>query len=116
LRLVTSLRGDHYQVPIDPGGDTALNRDIENERDAFANFSWVHTGARGLTLTLSPFYHFNRAHYVGKFAGTFDGDPDHAVAIPRTTADRHFSAAPRCSLSSAAKHNARCRSSGLGTA
>ncbi|HVB37462.1 MAG TPA: TonB-dependent receptor, partial [Vicinamibacterales bacterium] len=31
----------------------------------FANFSWVHTAASGLMLTVSPFYHFNRAHYVG---------------------------------------------------
>jgi len=58
LRLVTSLRGDHYQVPIDPAGESAQNRDIENERDAFANFSWIHTAGEGLTLTLSPFYHF----------------------------------------------------------
>ena len=28
LRLVTSVRGDHYQVPIDPGGDSADNRDL----------------------------------------------------------------------------------------
>src|SRR6266550_3016340 len=69
FRLVTSLRGDHYQIPIDPAGDSAQNRDIENERDAFANFSWIHTAGEGLTLTLSPFYHFNRAHYVGKFVG-----------------------------------------------
>jgi hypothetical protein len=81
LRLVTSIRGDHYQVPIDPDDPaTADNRDVENERDAFANFSWVHTAGQGLTLTVSPFYHFNRAHYVGQFVGTFDGE--NAVAVP----------------------------------
>ena len=46
VRLVTSVRGDHYQVPIDPDGDTAFNRDVENERDAFANFSWIHTAGQ----------------------------------------------------------------------
>src|SRR5882672_4727263 len=53
LRMVASVRGDHYQVPIDPNDPaTTGNRDIENERDAFANFSWVHTAAKGATLTL----------------------------------------------------------------
>jgi outer membrane receptor protein involved in Fe transport len=82
LRLVTSVRGDHYQVPIDPNGDTAFNRDVEDEGDSFANFSWIHTAGQGLTLTLAPFYHYNRAHYVGKYVGTFDGDPADAVTIP----------------------------------
>src|SRR6266850_457513 len=85
LRLVTSVRGDHYQVPIDPNDPaTADNRNVENERDAFANFSWIHTVRESLTFTVSPFYHFNRAHYVGKFVGTFDGNPDNAVAIPES--------------------------------
>jgi outer membrane receptor protein involved in Fe transport len=78
LRLVTSVRGDHYQVPIDPGGDTAFKRDVEDEHDAFANFSWIHTGGKGITTTVSPFYHFNRAHYVGNYIG----EPDPDVVIP----------------------------------
>jgi TonB-dependent receptor-like protein/carboxypeptidase family protein len=78
LRLVTSVRGDHYQVPIDPNGDTAPNRDVENERDVFANFSWIHTAGEGLTFTVSPFYHFNRAHYEGNFTGA----PSPDVAVP----------------------------------
>src|SRR5712671_4681239 len=83
LRLVTSVRGDHYQVPIDPNDPaTADNRDIENERDAFANFSWIHTAAKGVTLTLSPFYHFNRAHYIGKFVGDPNDPASSDVAIP----------------------------------
>src|SRR2546429_5405178 len=65
LRLVTSLRGDHYQVPNDPDQQASGIRDIENERDAFANFSWLHTAGEGVVLTVSPFYHFNRAHYIG---------------------------------------------------
>jgi outer membrane receptor protein involved in Fe transport len=62
LRLIASVRGDHYQVPIDPSADPILH-DVENERDDFVNFSWLHTIGTGVTLTVSPFYHFNRAHY-----------------------------------------------------
>ena len=67
LRLVTSVRGDHYQVPVDPSQDAAGNflRDVENERDDFVNFTWLHTASNGVLLTVSPFYHFNRAHYLG---------------------------------------------------
>src|SRR5579864_6322526 len=65
LRLVTSLRGDHYQVPNTPEQQQSGIRDTENERDAFVNFSWVHTAKDGILLTVSPFYHFNRAHYEG---------------------------------------------------
>src|SRR3989475_9278557 len=64
LRLTTSVRGDHYQVPIDPASSNILH-DVENERDDFVNFSWLHTAANGVLITVSPFYHFNRAHYSG---------------------------------------------------
>ncbi len=62
LRLIASVRGDHYQVPIDPTADPILH-DVENERDDFVNFTWLHTIGSGVTLTVAPFYHFNRAHY-----------------------------------------------------
>lgn len=65
LRLVASARGDHFQVPNAPDQEAAGIRDVENERDAFVNFSWLHTTATGVLLTVSPFYHFNRAHYIG---------------------------------------------------
>jgi outer membrane receptor for ferrienterochelin and colicin len=78
LRLVTSVRGDHYQVPNDPAAQALGVRDVENERDAFANFSWLHTVGTGLVLTVSPFYHFNRAHYIGEFTGA----PDPNVFVP----------------------------------
>jgi outer membrane receptor protein involved in Fe transport len=91
LRLVTSMRGDHYQVPIDPNDPaTADNRDIENERDAFANFSWIHTAGKSLTLTLSPFYHFNRAHYVGKFVGNPNAPGSGDVAVPEDDRGSNF--------------------------
>ena len=64
LRLLTSVRGDHYQVPIDPDA-TDILRDTEDERDSFANFTWLHTFDKGALLTISPFYHYNRAHYIG---------------------------------------------------
>jgi outer membrane receptor protein involved in Fe transport len=64
LRLITSVRGDHYQAPIDPTATDILH-DVENERDDFVNFTWLHTSGNGVLLTVSPFYHFNRAHYIG---------------------------------------------------
>ncbi|MGC2196450.1 MAG: TonB-dependent receptor [Terriglobales bacterium] len=69
LRLVTSVRGDHYQVPNDPDLEAQGFRDVENERDTFVNFSWLHTMGSSLVLTVSPFYHFNRAHYIGDYTG-----------------------------------------------
>ncbi len=62
MRLITSLRGDHYQVPVDPDAADILC-DVENERDDFVDFSWLHTSSNGVLFTVSPFYHFNRAHY-----------------------------------------------------
>jgi outer membrane receptor protein involved in Fe transport len=74
LRLVASVRGDHYQVPNTPDTQSQGYRDVENERDAFANFSWLHTIGSGLVLTVSPFYHFNRAHYTGEYTGQVNQD------------------------------------------
>jgi outer membrane receptor protein involved in Fe transport len=68
LRLVTSARADHFQVPNTPDQQFDGVRNIQNERDAFANFSWVHTASSGVLLTVSPFYHFSRA--------SFDGGPN----------------------------------------
>ncbi len=80
LRLVISLRRDYYQVPYDPfpndieNAPSAANdgvaqypslnqRDGDHESDALANFSWVHTFNSRMLLTVSPFYHYNRANY-----------------------------------------------------
>jgi outer membrane receptor protein involved in Fe transport len=65
LRFAGSAREDHFQVPNDPDAEAALISDRERERDAFANFSWIHSWNQGLTFTLSPFYHFNRAAFEG---------------------------------------------------
>jgi hypothetical protein len=75
LRLIASARGDHYQVPIDPTATDILH-DIENERDDFVNFSWLHTVGTGVTLTVSPFYHFNRAHYEPSRADAIQSEYD----------------------------------------
>ena len=40
---------------------------VERERDALGSLSWAHTFRPGMLLTVSPFYHYNRANY--------DGDP-----------------------------------------
>lgn len=80
LRFVTSLRKDYYQVPYDPNPNDIENapiaandfvaqypsiglRDGQHEGDAFVNFSWVHTFNSKTLLTVSPFYHYNRANY-----------------------------------------------------
>ena len=47
LRLVTSLRGDHYQVPNSEEQQAQGIRDVEDERDTFVNFSWLHTLSAG---------------------------------------------------------------------
>jgi hypothetical protein len=71
LRLITSLRKDYYQIPYDPNSNDFENqqfnssglRDGDHESDAIVNFSWVHTFNSSLLLTISPFYHYNRANY-----------------------------------------------------
>ena len=66
LRLVAQIRRDFYQVPFDPNDPNAQGtflHDVNRETDSFVTFSWVRTFSRGLMLTVSPFYHFNRAYY-----------------------------------------------------
>jgi hypothetical protein len=77
LRLITSLRRDYYQIPIDPDPDSPGNqilaasgespsyglRDSESEPSGYAIFSWVHTFNSNTLLTVSPFYNYNSADY-----------------------------------------------------
>jgi outer membrane receptor for ferrienterochelin and colicin len=82
LRLVTSLRKDYYQIPYDPFPNDIENNlgngqypsiglcDGDHESDAIVNFSWVHTFNSKLLLTVSPFYHYNRANYDGSPSDT----------------------------------------------
>jgi outer membrane receptor protein involved in Fe transport len=78
-RLVTSLRQDYYEIPIDPNPNSSGNqilessgespsfglRDGEREPDAYVVFSWIHTFNPNMILTVSPFYHHNGADYQG---------------------------------------------------
>jgi Carboxypeptidase regulatory-like domain/TonB-dependent Receptor Plug Domain len=71
FRLVTSLRQDYYQIPIDPNPNSPGNqiflsfglRDGQHETDGYVAFSWVRTFNPNLVLTVSPFYHYNQANY-----------------------------------------------------
>ena len=79
FRLVASLRQDYYQIPYDPDPNSLGNqllmaagnspsyglRDSEREPDGYVIFSWVHTFNPNMVLTVSPFYHYNAAHYAG---------------------------------------------------
>ena len=65
LRLVASLRRDFYQIPNTPDQQVAGIRDAQREGDGFVNFSWVRTFTPKVLLTVSPFYHFNKADYDG---------------------------------------------------
>jgi outer membrane receptor protein involved in Fe transport len=65
LRLVASVRRDHYQIPNTYEQQAGGTRDVQAEQDAFVDFSWAHTVGEHALLTVSPFYHFNRANYLG---------------------------------------------------
>ncbi len=65
LRFDAGLRLDYYHVPNDPDAQAAGIDDREREQDVFGIFTWAHTYSPGVILTLSPFYHFNRAAYEG---------------------------------------------------
>ncbi len=99
LRFVTSLRRDDYQIPNDRPAQDAGVRDVELERDALMSFSWAHSIRPNVLLTVSPFYHYNRANY--------DGDPNDT---PVSTTQHRLSqyAGGQVILSAVtSKHNAR---------
>jgi outer membrane cobalamin receptor len=102
LRLVASARGDHYQVPNDPDQQTAGIRDVEDERDDLINFSWLHTFDPGTVLTVSPFYHFNCAHYVGGYIG----QPSPNVIIPQDDRGSNYFGGVVSLAVNRGKHNA----------
>ncbi len=58
-------RVDFYQVPNDPEQQAAGQRDRAREQDGFAILSFTHELRPGALLTVSPFFHANRAAYVG---------------------------------------------------
>ena len=103
LRLVASARGDHYQVPNDPDQQDLGIRDVEDERDDLVNFSWLHTFNPGTVLTVSPFYHFNRAHYIGGYVG----QPDPDVVIPEDDRGSNYFGGVASLAVNRGKHNVR---------
>jgi len=67
-----------------PALDRAMGHLSERERDALADFTWVHTFSPNVLLTTSPFFHFNRANY--------DGDPN---TVPVSTT-QHLDSTYNC--------------------
>ena len=79
FRVVTSLRQDYYQIPVDPDPNSTGNqilelagevpsyglRDAEREPDGYAIFSWFTPSIRLRCLRSLPFYHYNAADYQG---------------------------------------------------
>ena len=60
-RIVGSGRADYYQVPNDPDQQEAGLRDHESEQDAFVTTTYLHPFSGSAALTISPFFHYNRA-------------------------------------------------------
>jgi hypothetical protein len=65
FRWIASLHESHYQIPNDQDGQAAGIRDIDLEKDYLGGFHWTHTFADGVVFTLSPYYHYNNAQYMG---------------------------------------------------
>lgn len=65
VRVVAAVRRDFFQVPNDQDAQQAGTRDAEHERDAFINFNWVRTLTSRSDISVSPFYHYNRAALAG---------------------------------------------------
>src|SRR5215475_10637614 len=55
LRLAASARSDFFQIPNTTDQQDAQVHDVQRERDAFLNFTWVHTFEPGVLLTTAPF-------------------------------------------------------------
>ena len=99
FRFVTSVRSDDYQIPNDPDASAAGIRDVERERDALADFTWLHAFRPSVLLTVSPFVHFNRANY--------DGDPNDTPVSTVQHLDSTYAGGQIALNALSAKHNAR---------
>ncbi len=65
LRWIAALREDHYQIPNTQDQQAAGIRDLDLERDELVGFRWTHSFSDGILFSLSPYFHFNSAHYIG---------------------------------------------------
>ncbi len=98
LRFTGALRLDDYQVPNDPEMQADGIEDREREQDIFGTLTWAHTYSPGLMLSVSPFYHFNRAAY--------EGGPNDVPAATDNRASNYEGGQASLSLVKG-KHNAR---------
>src|SRR2546425_720812 len=89
LRLVASSRADYFQVPTTAAQEAGGIRDVQRERDTFANFSWVHTAGPGILFTLAPFYHWNHAAYDGSATDHRDSHYQGGITSLAITRGRH---------------------------
>jgi len=99
FRLVTASRRDFYQVPNDQTAQDLGVRDRERERDAFINFSWVRTVNDKVLLTVSPFYHYNQAAFIGGVNDT--------PAVPRDERSSQYAGAQVTLGAVTHRHNAK---------
>ena len=65
FRWIASLHESHYQIPNDQDRQAAGIRDLDLEKDYLGGFHWTHTFSDGVVFTLSPYYHYNHAQYMG---------------------------------------------------
>lgn len=98
LRLLITSRGDEYEIP-----DSA---DLERERDSVATFTWVHNFTGQRSLTISPFYHRNSAHYDGNFSADAIGTTQHS--------DSDYAGGQIAVAASSSRHDARLGLYGFG--
>jgi outer membrane cobalamin receptor len=74
VRFVTTLRQDTYDIPTSADDRAAGIADLDHEADAAVVVSWVHVFNDHTSLSVSPFFHQNRAN--------FDGGPTDTPVIP----------------------------------
>lgn len=65
FRWIASLRRSDYQVPNTEKQQGAGIADSDLERDYLVGFSWTHSFSEGVLFMLTPYFHFNRADYIG---------------------------------------------------
>jgi outer membrane receptor protein involved in Fe transport len=99
LRLVTNVRRDFFQAPNDRDAQDLGIRDVQREADAFVNFTWVHTFNSKFLLTVSPFYHFNRADFAG--------GPEDTPVSARDRRGSHYAGAQATMSLLTRRHNAK---------
>jgi outer membrane receptor protein involved in Fe transport len=57
LRWIASVRNDHYQIPS--------TNDLDLEKDYLGGFNWAHSFSDGVVFSLTPYFHYNSAQYLG---------------------------------------------------